>query len=186
MTSTVFDLGASVIWLTGISSSGKTTMARVLKGRLDERGVAAHIVDADELRLGLNHGLGLQRAEVIESVRRITHAAKLIFDAGVTPIVACVSPYRDQRFAARALVPEGRFIEVFMDTPLDVAQQRDVSGIYKLARTGNLRGVAGLDAPYERPVTCDVHIRSNMCTPRAGAGYVMSYLLQPLPRARAR
>ncbi len=142
---------AVVLWFTGLSGAGKTTLSRHVEQRLLELGVHTHSLDGDEVRRTLNRDLGFSPQDRRENVRRLGEVAKLMFDAGVIVLVAVISPYRRDREAARSLFPDGRFVEIFVDTPLDVCEARDPKGLYKRARQGLVRDMTGVDAPYERP-----------------------------------
>ena len=136
-----------VVWLTGLSGSGKSTLAQALHQHLAQRGQASFILDGDAVRTGLCRDLGFSAAERAENIRRMAEVAKLFAQAGVTPIVAAISPYTQDRRSARALLPAGRFVEVHLDTPLAVCEQRDPKGLYARAR----RGTAGLHR-HRRPL----------------------------------
>ena len=151
---------AKVLWLTGLSGAGKSTIAEHTCRRLLAQGRRAVVLDGDALRQGLNRDLGFSAADRAENLRRTAEVARLMADAGLVVIVALISPYRADRAAARALFEPGRFIEVFVDTALDVAEARDPKGLYKRARQGLLPGFTGIDAPYEAPTAPDVHIRT--------------------------
>lgn len=146
--------GAGVtVWLTGLSGSGKSSIAVQLEGQLLEVGRPAYLLDGDNLRHGLNGDLGFSAQDRDENVRRVAHVARLFADAGVVAIVPLISPYRSARLLARQL-HEGaglRFIEVFIDTPLAVCEQRDQKGLYAKARAGEITGMTGIDDPYEPP-----------------------------------
>src|SRR5580765_2085142 len=139
------------VWLTGLSGSGKSTIAVDLEKRLGDRGVRAFILDGDNVRHGLNKNLGFSPADRTENIRRIGEVAKLFSNAGVVALTAFISPYRADRNAVRALLEPGEFIEIFVDTPLAVCEARDPKGLYKKARAGQLKGFTGIDDPYEAP-----------------------------------
>lgn len=140
-----------VLWFTGLSGSGKSTVAATLEHALHGLGQATALLDGDNVRHGLNRDLGFSAADREENIRRIGEVAKLFADAGVVTLVSFISPYRQDRERARALLAPGRFLEVFMDTPLEVCEERDPKGLYKKARAGKIQGFTGIDAPYEAP-----------------------------------
>jgi adenylylsulfate kinase len=150
----------STVWLTGLPSAGKTTLARALVQALATRRVTAHLLDGDELRATTGTDLDFSRAGRREQARRVARRCAEISRAHVIPVVALVSPYRADRLEARALLTPG-FVEVFVDAPLAVCQRRDVKGLYARARAGTLTGLTGLDDPYERPVDPEVHLHTD-------------------------
>jgi bifunctional enzyme CysN/CysC len=139
------------IWLTGLPGAGKTTLANALEQRLRAAGHHTYVLDGDSLRLGLCRDLGFSEADRIENIRRVAEVARLMFDAGLIVIVALVSPFRAQRSSARRLFPDGEFIEVFVDTPLEECERRDPKGMYAMARRGQLDDFTGIDSRYEYP-----------------------------------
>ncbi|KAK9284122.1 hypothetical protein L1049_023289 [Liquidambar formosana] len=145
-----------VIWVTGLSGSGKSTLACALSRGLHSRGKLTYILDGDNVRHGLNRDLCFKAEDRVENIRRIGEVAKLFADAGVICIASLISPYRKDRDACRGLLPEGDFIEVFMDVPLQVCEARDPKGLYKLARAGKITGFTGIDDPYEPPLNCEI------------------------------
>lgn len=147
-----------VIWLTGLSGAGKSTLADALDAALRERGIHTYVLDGDVLRTGLNRGLGFSAEDRSENIRRAAEVARLMMDAGLVVIVALISPFRQDREAARTLVPEGRFIEVFVDAPLAVAELRDPKGLYARARRGEIPQFTGIDSPYEAPENPELHL----------------------------
>lgn len=143
--------GAATVWLTGLSGSGKSSVAYGVERALVGRGVAAYVLDGDNVRFGLNADLGFSPADRTENIRRIGHVARLMVDAGLVVLCAFVSPYRADRLAVRDLHPTAGFIEVFVDTPLDVCEARDVKGLYAKARAGEIPDFSGISAPFEAP-----------------------------------
>ena len=139
------------VWLTGLSGSGKSTIAVALEKALWSRGVRSYVLDGDNIRHGLNKNLGFSPADRTENIRRIGEVAKLFVDAGMLAITAFISPYRADRDQVRALVPEGDFVEILVDCPLDVCEGRDVKGLYAKARAGQIPEFTGISAPYEEP-----------------------------------
>jgi bifunctional enzyme CysN/CysC len=149
-----------VIWLTGLSGTGKSTIANLLERRLHALGVHTYLLDGDNVRHGLNKDLGFTAADRVENIRRIGEVAKLMVDAGLVVITAFISPFRSERRLARDLVTEGEFIEVFVDTPLEEVEKRDPKGLYKKARSGELKNFTGIDSPYEAPERPEIHIET--------------------------
>jgi adenylylsulfate kinase len=139
------------IWLTGLSASGKSTIGNLLDAVLAERGMRSYILDGDNVRHGLNKDLGFSPADRTENIRRIGEVAKLFTEAGVIVVTAFISPYRADRDQVRKIMKEGDFLEVFVDAPLAVCEQRDPKGLYKKARAGEVKEFTGISAPYEAP-----------------------------------
>jgi len=146
------------LWFTGLSGSGKSTLAFALEEALVSRGMAAYVLDGDNIRFGLNRDLGFAPADRTENIRRIGEVCRLFQDAGLLVLTAFVSPYRADRDAVRALHPQGSFIEVFVDTPLEVCEARDVKGLYAKARAGEIPEFTGISAPYEAPTNPEIRI----------------------------
>ena len=159
----------AVVWFTGLSGAGKSTIANLLEKRLHHAGRHTYLLDGDNLRHGLNGDLGFSPTDRVENVRRAAEAAKLMADAGLIVLVSLISPFRADRALARGLLPAGEFIEVHVDTPLAVAEERDVKGLYKKARAGELKHFTGIDSPYEPPETPEVRIDTTAMTPDAAA-----------------
>ena len=149
-----------VIWLTGLSGSGKSTIAYELESSLVENGHAAYVLDGDNLRHGLNAGLGFSVSDRDENVRRAGEAAALLADAGLIVITSLISPLRAQRDRARQSVGEGRFLEVYVDVPLDVCESRDPKGLYRKARAGEIPEFTGISSPYEPPLSPEVTLKA--------------------------
>ncbi|KAF5202872.1 Adenylyl-sulfate kinase [Thalictrum thalictroides] len=168
-----------VVWITGLSGSGKSTLACTLGRELHSRGKLSYILDGDNLRHGLTKDLGFKAEDRAENIRRVGEVAKLFADAGLICIASLISPYRKDRDACRALLPDASFIEVFMNISLEICEARDAKGLYKLARAGKIKGFTGIDDPYEPPVNSEIEIKEKdgICpTPVAMAGEVVSYL----------
>ncbi|KAK7309150.1 hypothetical protein RJT34_05662 [Clitoria ternatea] len=168
-----------VIWLTGLSGSGKSTLACALSRGLHLRGKLTYILDGDNIRHGLSRDLSFRAEDRSENIRRIGEVAKLLADAGVICITSLISPYGKDRDACRALLPEGDFIEVFIDVPLHVCEARDPKGLYKLARAGKIKDFTGIDDPYEPPCSCEIVLQqkgSECMSPSDMAEIVISYL----------
>jgi bifunctional enzyme CysN/CysC len=141
-----------VIWFTGLSGSGKSTLANALEKELHAQGKRTYILDGDNVRQGLNKDLGFTDADRVENIRRVAEVAKLMMDAGLIVMTAFISPFRAERQMARELIGAEHFIEVFVDTPLVVCEQRDPKGLYKKARSGQLPNMTGINSPYEPPL----------------------------------
>lgn len=146
------------VWFTGLSGSGKSTLAFAVERELIEQKVAAYVLDGDNVRFGLNRDLGFAPEDRTENIRRIGEVCRLFQDAGMVVLTAFVSPYAADRDAVRALHPHGRFVEVFVDTPLEVCEQRDVKGLYAKARAGEIPEFTGISAPYEPPQNPEVTV----------------------------
>jgi adenylyl-sulfate kinase len=173
-------LGGATVWFTGLSGSGKSTVAGAVERRLLAAGRAAYLLDGDNLRHGLNGDLGFSAADRTENVRRAAEVARLFADAGLVSLVPLISPFRADRDRARAVHAEAGlpFIEVFVDTPLDECERRDPKGLYAKARAGELRGFTGIDDPYEPPVSADLVLRPDEGEPDAQADRVVALVAQ--------
>ena len=165
-----------VLWFTGLSGAGKSTIANLVERRLHLLGHHTCVLDGDGVRHGLNKDLGFSDADRAENLRRMVEVAALMLDAGLIVLVACISPFRADRRAARALVGPGEFVEVFVDAPFAVAEARDPKGLYRKARRGELRQFTGIDSPYEAPEHPEVHIDTSHATPERAASAVLQYL----------
>ncbi|MBD0384248.1 adenylyl-sulfate kinase [Paenibacillus sedimenti] len=165
-----------IIWLTGLSGSGKSSISFEIERLLFERNVSAYVLDGDNLRHGLNRDLGFSADDRRENIRRSAEAAKLFVDAGIITLLSLISPYRVDRDAARALFEAGDFIEVYVKCPLDVCEQRDPKGLYKKARTGEIREFTGISAPYEPPLQPEIVIQTDSQTLIESAEQIMQYL----------
>ena len=167
----------ATVWLTGLSGSGKSTIAVDLEKRLCERGVRTYILDGDNIRHGLNKNLGFSPEDRTENIRRIGEVAKLFTDAGVLAITAFISPYRADRDQVRGLMKAGDFIEILVDCPVEVCEQRDVKGLYKKARAGEIKEFTGISAPYEAPANAELTIKSHELSVDAAVTKVVDYLV---------
>ena len=152
---------AQLIWFTGLSGSGKTTLAVQLEALLFADGYKTYLLDGDNIRAGLNKSLGFVEADRIENIRRIGEVSKLFLDGGIIVIASFISPFRADRAQVRNLVGENRFIEVYVDCPVAVCEQRDVKGLYKKARAGEIKNFTGISSPYEPPQNADVVVKSS-------------------------
>ena len=164
------------IWFTGLSGSGKSTIANVLDKRLHALGQHTYVLDGDNVRHGLNRDLGFTEADRVENIRRVAEVAKLMVDAGLVVLVSFISPFRNERRMARDLFAEGEFVEVFVDTPIDECARRDVKGLYAKARKGELKNFTGIDSPYEPPESAEVHLLSAQTSAEDCAEQVLKYL----------
>ena len=167
----------AVLWFTGLSGSGKSTIANLVEKQLYRMNRHTFLLDGDNVRHGLNKDLGFTEADRIENIRRVGEVAKLMADAGLIVITAFISPFRAERKMVRAMLPEGKFIEVFIDTPLEVAEARDVKGLYKKARSGDLKNFTGIDSPYESPENPEIRIDTGNMTPDEAATLIVDTLL---------
>ena len=167
----------AVLWFTGLSGSGKSTIANLVEKRLHRMNRHTFLLDGDNVRHGLNKDLGFTEADRIENIRRVGEVAKLMADAGLVVITAFISPFRAEREMVRAMLPEGEFVEVFIDTPLELAEERDVKGLYKKARAGELKNFTGIDSPYEAPDAPEVRIDTTAMTPDEAAAFIVRKLI---------
>ncbi len=164
------------IWLTGLSGSGKSTIAVELEHALIENRHQAYILDGDNIRHGLNKNLGFSPEDRTENIRRIGEVAKLFTDASIITIAAFISPYREGRDAVRKLLNDGEFIEVYVECPLDVCEERDTKGLYKKARAGEVKDFTGISAPYEKPLNPELTIDSSKLSVEESTREILNYL----------
>ena len=167
-----------VIWFTGLSGSGKSTLANAVEHVLHQQRHHTYVLDGDNVRHGLNKNLGFSPEDREENIRRVGEVAKLFSDAGTVVMTAFISPYRADRDQARGLITEGRFIEVFVDCPLEVCEERDTKGLYKKARAGEIKEFTGISAPYEPPLNPEVRINSAELSIEECAAAVVSVLVK--------
>jgi bifunctional enzyme CysN/CysC len=165
-----------VLWFTGLSGSGKSTIANLVEKSLAAEGKHTYLLDGDNIRHGLNKDLGFTDADRVENIRRVGETAKLFVDAGLIVLTAFISPFRSERRMARELLGEGEFLEVFVDTPLDVCMQRDPKGLYEKAKAGKIKNFTGIDSPYEAPEKAELTIRTVEATPEAQAQAIVRYM----------
>ena len=168
---------ATLIWFTGLSGSGKSTLAVQLEAQLYALGYKTYLLDGDNIRSGLNRDLSFTEEGRVENIRRIGEVCKLMIDAGVIVLSAFISPFKADREQVRHIVGEENFIEVFVDAPLEVCEQRDVKGLYKKARAGEVKNFTGIDSPYEAPSNPDVHIPTDQLALEQSIEKLMSHLL---------
>ena len=166
----------AVLWFTGLSGSGKSTIGHRVERMLIERGAFAYVLDGDNVRHGLNSDLGFAAEDRVENIRRIGEVARLFADAGALVLSAFISPYRKDRDRVRGLMGPGEFIEVFVDTPLEICEARDPKGLYKKARAGEISNFTGLDAPYEAPENPEVHLQTANLSVDEAAAQVVRFL----------
>lgn len=166
------------IWLTGLSACGKSTIAMALEQVLIQQGRLAYVLDGDNIRHGLNKNLGFSPEDRTENIRRIGEVAKLFVDAGLICVTSFISPYKADRDLVRELLPEGEFIEVFVDAPVEVCAERDPKGLYKKAMAGEIKGFTGVspDAPYEAPEKPELHLKTDEMSVEASVAEILSYL----------
>ena len=167
---------ACVLWFTGLSGAGKSTVANLVEKRLHALGRHTYTLDGDNVRHGLNKDLGFTDADRVENIRRVAEVSKLMVDAGLIVLVSFISPFRSERRLARELMQPGEFLEVFVDTPLAEAEKRDVKGLYKKARRGELKNFTGIDSPYEPPEHPEIHLRTVLQSPEEAAEQILKTL----------
>ena len=167
-----------MLWFTGLSGAGKSTVANLVEKRLAAMGKHTYTLDGDNVRHGLNNDLGFTDADRVENIRRVGEVSKLMLDAGLIVLVSFISPFRAERRIVRQMVEDGEFWEVFVDVPLDVAERRDVKGLYKKARAGEIKNFTGIDSPYEAPTDPEIHIDADKLTSEEAAELIISRLEQ--------
>jgi bifunctional enzyme CysN/CysC len=168
----------AVLWFTGLSGAGKSTIANLVEKKLVARGRHTFLLDGDNVRHGLNRDLGFTEADRIENIRRVGEVARLMVDAGLIVLTAFISPFRAERHMVRRMVPEGEFFEIFVDTPIGVAEERDTKGLYAKARAGELKNFTGIDSPYEEPEAPEIRIDTTELTPDQAAELIVEELLK--------
>jgi len=166
-----------VVWLTGLSGSGKTSTADALEIKLHALGYKTYTLDGDNVRHGLNNDLGFTDADRVENIRRVAEVAKLPVDAGLIVITAFISPFISERKYARQIFADNEFIEVFVDAPIEVCEARDPKGLYKKARSGQLKNFTGIDSEYQKPPNPEIVLESSKKPPEELADYVLEYLI---------
>jgi len=165
-----------ILWFTGLSGSGKSTVANAVEAKLNERGFHTYLLDGDNIRRGLNAKLGFSDEDRIENIRRIGEVAKLFVDAGTIVLSAFISPFQEDRDRVRELVEEREFIEVYIDTPIEVCESRDPKGLYKKARNGEIPDFTGISSPYEAPTQAEIHVKNSELSIDACADTIIDYL----------
>jgi adenylylsulfate kinase len=165
-----------ILWFTGLSGSGKSTVANGVESKLLELQKHTYLLDGDNIRMGLNRGLSFSDEDRVENIRRIGEVAKLFVDSGTIVLSAFISPFQADRDQVRALVGEGEFIEIFIDTPLEVCEGRDPKGLYKKARAGEIPNFTGISSPYEAPGNPQIHIKNNGISVEEASNKVIAYL----------
>jgi len=168
---------SQVIWMTGLSGSGKTTIAIALEQQLKNKGFLTQVLDGDNVRIGINNNLGFSEEDRFENIRRIAEVSKLFLNCGIITINCFVSPTIAIRANAKKIIGVDNFIEVFVNTPLDVCEQRDVKGLYKKARAGGLKNFTGIDAPYEAPLNAEVEVKTKEKSIEESTNKILKYLL---------
>ena len=167
-----------LLWLTGLPSSGKSTIAYTVEHALVNRGHLAYVLDGDNIRFGLNKNLGFSAEDRAENIRRIGEVGKLFVDGGYITLASFVSPYREDRDGVRALMADGDFTEIFIDTPVELCEERDPKGLYKKARAGEISNFTGVSDPYEEPENAEMVIKTATGTPEEAAAQILAMLEQ--------
>tara|TARA_Y100001956_G_scaffold28766_1_gene28439 strand:- start:309 stop:905 length:597 start_codon:yes stop_codon:yes gene_type:complete len=165
-----------ILWFTGFSGSGKSTVAGALESALHQQGVHTYLLDGDNVRHGLCKDLGFSDEDRVENIRRVGELSKLMVDAGLVVLTAFISPFQAERDMVRNLVGDGEFIEVFLDTPLDVCEQRDPKGLYKKARAGEIKHFTGIDSDYQMPVNPEIRIDTSANSLEQSVQQLVAYL----------
>ena len=167
-----------ILWFTGLSGAGKSTIANLVESQLHARGHHTIILDGDNVRHGLNRDLGFTEADRVENVRRVSEVSKLMVDAGLITLSSFISPFKSERKMARDRVEDGEFCEIFVDTSLEVAESRDAKGLYKKARAGEIKNFTGIDSPYEAPEKPEIHLHMDDLSAEEAAAQVIAWLEQ--------
>lgn len=167
---------SAILWFTGLSGSGKSTISVELEKQLHDRNLRTYRLDGDNVRHGLNKNLGFSAEDRSENIRRIGEVAKLMIDAGLFTLTAFISPYKEDREQVRELVEDGDFIEVYVKASLDACEERDPKGLYKKARAGEIKGFTGIDAPYEKPENPEITLDTNTLSVQESAKVIIQYL----------
>jgi adenylylsulfate kinase len=167
-----------VLWFTGLSGSGKSTIANTVEKILYENGNFTYLLDGDNVRHGLNCDLGFDENSRVENIRRVGEVAKLFVDSGLIVLSAFISPFREDREMVRNLLEDGEFIEVYIDTPIEVCESRDPKGLYKKARNGEIKNFTGIDSPYEAPFSPNIYIKNDKITIDKACQQIVEYLIE--------
>jgi len=165
-----------IIWLTGLSGSGKSTIANELEVKLNAKGYHTYLLDGDNIRSGLNFDLNFNEKDREENIRRIGEVAKLFVDAGLIVITAFISPFFKDRQKIRTLVEHNEFVEVYVDTPIEICEQRDPKGLYKKVKDGEIKNFTGIDSPYEKPQKADIHLQTDGISLDENVKFIIEYL----------
>lgn len=165
-----------ILWFTGLSGSGKSTVANAVENLLFGMDKHTYLLDGDNVRQGLNKGLGFNEADRVENIRRVGEVANLFSDAGLIVVTAFISPFEKDREMVRSMAMQGQFVEVFIDAPIEVCEQRDPKGLYKKARAGEIKDFTGIDSPYDVPVNPEIHVVNDGISIEEAASQVVSYL----------
>ncbi len=169
---------SAILWYTGLSGSGKSTLANKVEEKLFEMGLHTYVLDGDNIRMGLNKGLGFTAEDRTENIRRIGEVAKLFVDAGVLVSTAFISPYIADRDMVRSIVNEGEFVEILIDCPIEICEQRDVKGLYQKARAGIIKNFTGVSDPYEAPLNAEIIVKTGELSLEESAQQVIDYLVK--------
>lgn len=172
----LFQQRATLIWFTGLSGSGKSTLAVQLEAQLHALGFKTYLLDGDNIRSGINKDLSFTDEGRIENIRRIGEVSKLMLDAGVIILSAFISPFKSDRAQVKNIVGEENYIEVFVDTPLEICEQRDVKGLYKKARAGEIKNFTGIDSPYEKPEKADVVVPTDQMSVNESLDLLLNFI----------
>jgi adenylylsulfate kinase len=167
----------TVLWFTGLSGSGKSTLAGALEQKLHAEGIATMLLDGDNIRKGLNSDLDFSESGRVENIRRLGEVCKLFVDSGIVVLTAFISPFQSDRDTVRSKIEGDRFLEVFIDTPLAICEQRDVKGLYKKARAGEIPNFTGIDSPYEAPLNPEIHIKTADISVEEGVNQLLKIIL---------
>lgn len=167
-----------VLWFTGLSGSGKSTIANAVEEVLFNNGNFTYLLDGDNVRHGLNNDLGFDEKSRVENIRRIGEVSKLFVDSGLIVLTAFISPFQNDRDMVRTLMDSEEFIEIFIDTPLDICEKRDPKGLYKKARQGEIKNFTGIDSPYEAPLNPQIHIKNDDLSIEQVCQQIFDYLVQ--------
>ena len=165
-----------MLWFTGLSGSGKSSIANLVEQKLHKKGIRTYVLDGDNVRHGLNKDLGFVQSDRVENIRRVAEVAKLMHDAGLIVLVSFISPFRAERDMARALFDEGQFIEIYVDTPIEIAEKRDTKGLYARARRGEIPNFTGIDSPYEEPKSPEMKLNAGQNSLEECSNMVVDYL----------
>ena len=174
--STLKNQKSCILWFTGLSGSGKSTIANALEVKLNSIQKHTYLLDGDNIRLGLNKGLSFSDADRVENIRRIGEVSKLFVDSGLIVLTAFISPFQSDRDLVRQKVEREEFIEIFIDTPLEICEQRDPKGLYQKARQGEIPNFTGISSPYETPKNAEIHIKTERVTIEESINTIVHYL----------